>query len=125
MEAFVYQLYIGLLLKFIPFRKIPGMFPNPEPGTQPPITIGTEPTTLLEAIKYATNVVCPFTPWKNKCLVKSLSARRMLSERGIQSQLSLGVSKDNNSRTIAHAWLKFDDFEVVEKDGDYLELHLF
>ena len=41
------------------------------------------------------------------------------------SQLSLGVLKGENSKTIAHAWIKSGDFEVVGKDGDYFEIYLF
>ena len=132
-EALITQFLVGFLLLFIPFRKIPGMFPNPAPNTQLPIAIGTAPSArhpessnmILEEIKYATKRVSRFVPWRNKCLVKALSARKMLTKRGIQSQLSLGVSKDSNSKTVAHAWLKSVDFEVVEKNGEYLELYLF
>lgn len=49
----------------------------------------------------------------------------MLSGRGIVSQLSLGVLKGENSKTIAHAWIISDDFEVVGKEDDYYELYIF
>ena len=65
------------------------------------------------------------SPWKNKCLISSLVARWMLRRRGIDSQLSLGVAKGANGKTIAHAWLKSGDYEIVEKGGDFTQLYLF
>ena len=91
------------------------------------LTLTLAPLTLsrLEVIKAATLSASRLSPWKNKCLVQSLAARWMLKERKIQSQLSLGVTFGQNKNMIAHAWLKADDFEVVEKSGDYKELYLF
>jgi hypothetical protein len=62
---------------------------------------------------------------KNTCLVQSIAGRFMLQRRGIVSKLSLGVRHDKNKKMIAHAWLKTDDFEIVEKSEDYLELYTF
>jgi hypothetical protein len=139
-EACFLQLIIGLLLKIIPFRWIPKLFAsevqgtgykvqgtrnmapgarNQEHGTWHP-ELGT-----LALIKTATQRASRISPWKNKCLVSSLAARRMLNHRKISSQLSLGVAKSENGRMIAHAWLKASDFEVVEKGREFSELYLF
>jgi len=103
----------------IPFKHIPKLFPNPsvlKPATRNP---------QLQEIKQANFSIRHIIPWKNKCLVQSLSARKMLSRRGIESQLSLGVIKGENSKTFAHAWIKAADFEVVGKDEDYSEIYQF
>jgi hypothetical protein len=139
-EAYFLQLTIGLLLKIIPFRWIPKLFSNkaqdtrfkvqgprnPEPGIRNPEhgTWNQEPGTLA-LIKTATQRVSRISPWKNKCLVSSLAARRMLNRRKIQSQLSLGVAKGEKGEMIAHAWLKVGDFEIVEKGREFSELYLF
>jgi hypothetical protein len=153
-EAYFLQLTIGLLLKIIPFRWILKLFSNkaqdtrfkvqgtrnPEPGTRNPEpgirnpepgirnpehgTWNQEPGTLA-LIKTATQRVSRISPWKNKCLVSSLAARRMLNRRKIQSQLSLGVAKGEKGEMIAHAWLKVGDFEIVEKGREFSELYLF
>lgn len=138
LEAFFFQLSIGLLLKIIPFRYIPKLFATPSKITihdsrltahGSRLTTHISPLTikisLLEDVKNAIWSVSRFSPWKNKCLVQSLSARKMLSSRGIMSQLSLGVLKGESTKTVAHAWIKAGDFEVVGKDGDYCELFLF
>lgn len=124
LEAFFYQLSIGLLLKFIPFRYIPKLFAAPSHLTPHSSRLMPDASRLFD-IKNATWSVSRFIPWKNKCLIKSLSARKMLTGRGIQSQLSLGVSNSPNTKITAHAWLRSDDFEVVEKDGEYTELYNF
>jgi hypothetical protein len=124
LEAFFYQLSIGLFLKFIPFRYIPKLFSASSHLTPHSSRLTPDASHLID-IKNATWSVSRFSPWKNKCLVKSLAARRMLNKRCIPSQMSLGVAKDVNSKTIAHAWLKSGDFEVVERNGDYCEFYLF
>jgi hypothetical protein len=134
-EALFFQLLVGLLLKIIPFKWIPRLFSNPSaifsqiPGNsshRTPLSAHLRyHSSTLEEIKAATWRAGRISPWKNKCLVRSLAARWMLRNRKIQSQLSLGVASDNDKKLVAHAWLKADDFEVVEKNGEYKELYLF
>jgi hypothetical protein len=118
-EAYFLQLTVGLLLKLIPFRKIPRLFSSPSRLT-PPVS-----PLIPEQIKQAIQRSGRVAPWRNKCLVQSLAARRMLNRRKISSQLSFGVAKGANGRTIAHAWLKAGDFEIVEKGADFSALYLF
>lgn len=119
LEALVLHLWVGLLLKVIPFRWIPRIFSSPQSA------VGTQQSGDLQLIKSALLRAGRVSPWMNRCLVSSLAARRMLNRRKISSRLSLGVAKSANGQTIAHAWLKVGDFEVVEKSGDYKELYLF
>jgi len=140
LEAFFMHLWVGLLLKIIPFRYIPRFFSSPQfvsltqeksrtrsvgkeaqsrhnvPGRKP------EDITMIKRAIGRANVV---SPWKNKCLVSSLVGRCLLNRRGIVSQLSLGVGKGADGKTVAHAWLKKGDYEIVEKGGDFTELYLF
>jgi hypothetical protein len=125
-EAYFLQLTIGLLLKIVPFIWIPRLFAGKVESRKckKPRTMNEEPGTL-NLIKAAIHHSGPYSPWRNKCLISSLAARRMLNRREIPSQLSLGVEKNTDGKMIAHAWLKADDFEIVEKNGDYKELYLF
>jgi hypothetical protein len=132
-EALFLQFIIGMLLKIVPFRLIPRLFTcriqgtgykvqgnrNQEPGTR------NKENGTNEQIKAAIQRSTPYSPWKNKCLIQSLAARRMLNRRKITSLLSFGVAKSADGKTIAHAWLKVVDFEIVEKSGDYCELCQF
>lgn len=119
LEAFLFQLIAGLLLKAVPFRLIPRFFANPS-RLRPDRSI-----LLLGEIKTATQNASRISPWKNKCLVQSLAARWMLRRRKIRSQLSFGVTSGIDKKILAHAWLAAGDFELVEKEGDYRQLYMF
>ncbi len=119
-EAWYTQLYTGLVLKIVPFKKIPSLFPNPERETR-----NAERGTQLEMLRDAIMLTSRYSLWRNKCLVQSLAARKMLKKRGITSQLSLGLRKNSANRLIAHAWLKTGEKEIVSKSGDFLELFVF
>ena len=118
-EALFLELSVGFLLKVIPFKWIPRFFSNSKRGT------GNEKRETLTLIKTAIQRSSQVSPWKNKCLISSLAARRMLNRRKNSSELFLGVALGENGKMIAHAWLKTGDFEVVEKGGDFRELFLF
>ena len=45
------------------------------------------------------------TPWKNTCLVKALTAHRMLKKRDIHYKIHIGVAPSPNNQLKAHAWL--------------------
>lgn len=139
-EGLFLQGTVGLVLKVIPFRWIPKLFSNKVHDTRYKVqgagymvqgTRSLEPGTLnfeletLPGIKTAIQRASKISPWKNKCLVSSLAARRMLNRRKIPSQLSLGVAKGENGKMIAHAWLRAGDFEVVERTGEFKELYSF
>jgi hypothetical protein len=125
------------MLKVIPFRWIPRLFSAPHssvssqqstPNTSsltPHISRLTSHISYLEQLKTATQRASKVSLWRNKCLIQSLAARRMLSSRRIMSELSLGVAKGHDGKMIAHAWIKAGDFEVVEQSGDYKELFCF
>ncbi|MGG1635389.1 lasso peptide biosynthesis B2 protein [Paenibacillus sp. FSL K6-3182] len=46
------------------------------------------------------------TFWETKCLVRAITAMKMLERRQIESTLYLGTAKDENGKLIAHAWLR-------------------
>lgn len=131
LEALVLHLWVGLLLKLVPFRKIAELFS----GQQPDILAGGEVQSLnsvpgwqsekTEEIRRAVERAGAFSPWRNRCLVSSLAAKRMLNRRDIPSVLSLGVSRGSRGRVVAHAWLKSGNCELVRKDGDYTVLYTF
>ncbi|MDF1561307.1 MAG: lasso peptide biosynthesis B2 protein [Bacteroidales bacterium] len=143
LKALVLHLLIGLLLKIIPFRWVPKLFSNTQysrlragstTNNEPVIRSTDTPSSvsacnnepgMLILIKAATQRANEVSPWRNKCLIQSLAARMMLNRMKIPSQISLGIAKDGEGRRIAHSWLKIDDFEIVEKSGDYLELYRF
>lgn len=118
-EALFVHLWVGLLLKVVPFRWIPRLFSSPKSS------VLSRQSAVIGLIKDAIWRAEKNSPWKNKCLVSSLAGRCMLRRRKIHSQLSLGMAKNTEGKTIAHAWLRVDEYEIVSQAGDYLELKCF
>ena len=118
-ESFLLHLWVGLLVKVIPFRWIARLF------TGHPSSVSGMQSEEIESVKRAIQRAGSISPWKNRCLVSSLVGRSMLNRRNIPSQLSLGVSKDAGGRTVAHAWLISGTVDVTGKQGDFQELFVF
>ncbi len=125
-EALVLHLWVGLLLIVMPFRLIPRLFANPQSVVGSiQSSVFSPQSAVIELIKNAIGRASEVSPWKNKCLVSSLAGRCMLRRRKIASQLSLGVAKDADGKTLAHAWLTAGDSEIVDKMGEFTELFFF
>lgn len=56
-------------------------------------------------VSYVVNRICEKTPWKSRCLVRALTARRLLNEKKVSSTLYLGCAK-REGEFVAHAWLR-------------------
>ena len=119
LEALVLHLWTGLALKVIPFRWIAKVFSSRQSS------VGSPQSEVVELIKTAIGRASKVSPWRNRCLVSSLVGRCMLRRRKISSQLSLGVAKNTEGKTIAHAWLKSGECEIVDRRGGYTELFSF
>ena len=71
--------------------------------------------------RYAINVskvvdrICSKTAWESKCLVRALTARKLLKKKGISSTLYLGCGMEND-KMIAHA-LRCGKLYVTGGDG--------
>jgi hypothetical protein len=59
----------------------------------------------LRRVALAMRTVSRHTPWNSNCLAQALAGKVILSRRGLQSTLYLGVAKDGE-RMEAHAWLR-------------------
>lgn len=70
--------------------------------------------------------VCNKTDWESKCLVRALTARRLLYNAGIHTTLYLGCKYDQGKMS-AHAWLRCGDSYVTggEIRNDYAVVDKF
>lgn len=118
-ESWFLQLFAGLVLKILPFRKITKVFASVESDDR------QRSHSVIYDIKQAIVYSGRLSPWKNECMVQSMAVRWMLNRRKISSRFYLGVTFDQNKKMVAHAWIKADNLEVVEKNGSYLELFIF
>lgn len=72
--------------------------------------------------RYAKNVaivvdrICTKTAWESKCLVRALTAQRLLKKKGIQSTLYLGCGLEGE-KMVAHAWIRVGRMYVSGGDG--------
>ncbi len=119
LEAFLLHLWVGLLLKVVPFRWIPRLFASRQSA------VGSQQSAIVENIRDAVQRAGQVSPWRNRCLVSSLAGRCMLRRRQINSQIHLGIAKNAAGKTIAHAWLEAEGYEVVRKHGDYHDIYIF
>ena len=62
------------------------------------------------------NRICNQTKWQSKCLVRALVAQKLLYRKHIPTTLYLGVKKEN-SKLIAHAWLRAGQLYCTGGDG--------
>lgn len=153
-ESLLFHLIVGLVLKVVPFRWIPRLFASRQFETPAkaesrtrtcPDEVGSvraegqsrhapapmesgvsgRQSGVVEKIQVAVQRAGWISPWRNRCLVSSLAARWMLRRRRISSTFSLGVTKNPDGKTIAHAWLIASGCEIVEKRGEYTELYRF
>jgi len=131
LEAVVLHLWIGLLLKIIPFKRIQMVFANPQfeaptqKGAQTRHIVSGRKSEVIDFIRIAILRSGRVSPWKNRCLVSSLAGRCMLRRRKITSQLSLGVAKSAEGKTIAHAWLRAGNVEIVSAHDGFQEMFHF
>lgn len=70
-----------------------------------------------QRISYVVNRVCDRTKWDSKCLVRALTAQRLLAVNGIESTLYLGCKEDEKHTMIAHAWIRCGRLFVTGGDG--------
>ncbi len=60
--------------------------------------------------------ICDNTYWESKCLIKALTAQRLLVEKKIASTLYLGVTYEKNILE-AHAWLRCGELYITGGNG--------
>ncbi|SCY64882.1 lasso peptide biosynthesis B2 protein [Butyrivibrio sp. INlla14] len=68
-------------------------------------------------VSYAVNQVCSKTRWESKCLVRALTAQKLLAEKGIESTMYLGVKEDGNHKMVAHSWIRVGKVFVTGGNG--------
>ena len=101
--ALYYTAYYRAFILFVPFNKLRKRMGNvkqesPEEETK-------EVYRTARHISWVVRSVANRTPWESKCLVRALTAQKMLKSRGISTTLYLGVKKEADEMK-AHAWLR-------------------
>jgi len=112
-EAFIRLLQARLML----YRKFARIAPTL--GVRSLETEMSSPTDDYVPIKHVASAIAAVsrhTPWQSTCLIKAIAGLKMLEERGIESTLYLGTSKEDDGKLSAHAWLRSGSFYVSGGD---------
>jgi len=115
-EAIFYLYAAKILLLILPIKNCIQFFPAKN------CLVKEWELEYLLTIKRAITRTNRLAIWKNVCLVQSIAARWILQHRKISSRLSIGVAHDKDKKLIAHAWIKVNNIEIVNKSLDYTEL---
>lgn len=103
---------IRIMLWILPFsviQKIVGRFT---------VVSGESHTVPMEKLTWAVAVMSRYVP-KSTCLTRALTAQILLAWQNYNSNLKIGVSK-NNGEFEAHAWLESDNLIVLgESEVEY------
>ena len=130
-EAVYFQFYYKLSLNCISFNKISKQFKKENLSDKMP------DRALLFCIHTAVQRANKVAFWKNRCLVCSLAARRMIEKRGINSTIHLAIRFVDQQKAVnntfaykqtmeAHAWLTVGDFYVTPRLNEkFKEIYQF
>lgn len=82
-------------------------------------SVETEPKEVYKyvaSISRIVNRICTKTSWESKCLVRALTAQKLLRRKNIHSTMYLGC-KLNEGKMVAHAWLRCGELYITGGNG--------
>lgn len=107
LEALAWLVWAKLLLLTVPFRWIaPRLGPLQRESAT---TLGEAEQRLALRISWAVQSVAAHVPLGLVCLPQAMAAKWMLRRRRLASTLYLGVTRPEETRMTAHAWLRAGD----------------
>lgn len=116
LEAFAYLGITRAILLLIPFKYI-----APRLGRQfNDLPDGPKQSNIPEWVQHtawAVETAARQTPWESACLVQAITGKFLLKQRGLETQLFLGMKKDPYGKLSAHAWLKAGSEILIGKNG--------
>jgi len=68
-------------------------------------------------VSYVVHQVCGKTKWESRCLVRALTAQKLLADKGIDSTMYLGCKEDESGKMVAHSWLRCGEYFITGGDG--------
>lgn len=116
LQAWIYSAYYRFQMLYYNTKKLNKRWGIE--GEESPEDATMDEYRYAKKVAYAVNQVCNKTKWESKCLVRALSAQKLLKKKGIQSTMYLGCGLDENGKMIAHAWLRCGRMYVTGGNGD-------
>ena len=113
-KAYIYAAYYRLCILFFNKRhksKLESMLG--ERNQESSYETKKEELRIAKKVSRHVNRVAEHTPWESKCMVRAMTAQRLLKEHNIETTLYLGVGTDENGGMRAHAWLRYGGYCVT------------
>jgi hypothetical protein len=115
-EALAWLGLMRLAVLTLPFKRISAWLGSE--GKETPNTPLPEPQAQIAIlVARAIRRIQPFTPWDSNCLAQALTARRMLTRRGLACTTYLGATIEGQKGIIAHAWLRCGPWILTGASG--------
>lgn len=113
-QAWLYSAVFRFHMLYTKSNKLPHKWGKE--GEESSKTATIEEYRYAKRVAYAVNHVCNKTKWESKCLVRALTAQKLLRKKGISSTLYLGCGLEDG-KMVAHAWLRCGKMYVTGGDG--------
>lgn len=114
--SYLYSAKFRFQIKFIEskhLKKIWGI-----EGQESPTSVEPWKYSYARNVSFVVNRICDKTSWESKCLVRALTAQKLLKQKGISSTLYLGCGYDENGKMVAHAWIRTGTMFVTGGNGN-------
>ncbi len=115
LEVFILLGFSRFLLLAVPFKTVAPFLG--QSGIESPDFISENQLKIGKKIAWGVNLMSRHTLWESKCLGQAITAKIMLRRRKINSTIYLGVSRDEEKKMIAHAWLRCGDMILTGNRG--------
>ncbi|SEQ23038.1 lasso peptide biosynthesis B2 protein [Butyrivibrio sp. TB] len=102
-KSYIYSFYFRFLIKKTPMTRVYKKLGKKD--VESPVEETIENQRLARLYAFHVNRITEHLPWEEKCFVRALTLKKLLSEKKISCTIYLGVKKEENGMS-AHAWLR-------------------
>ena len=116
-EAFILSGVYRFMVLYLPFKYVKKRLGVPKKESAKEESV--EVYRLAKEIRGLVLLVCKYTPWESKCLIRAMLVQHFLKRKKIATTIYLGVNKDDLNNMKAHAWIRCGEMIVTgqyEKD---------
>ena len=116
-EAFILSGVYRFMVLYLPFKYVKKRLGVPKKESAKEESV--EVYRLAKEIRGGVLLVCKYTPWESKCLIRAMLVQHFLKRKKIATTIYLGVNKDDLNNMKAHAWIRCGEMIVTgqyEKD---------
>ena len=112
--VYIYAAYYRMCMLFIPKPRLEKKMGIR--GVESEAEVPLNDIKMAKLVGFHVNRVTGHTPWESKCLVRAMTARKILMKKGINTTLYLGVGTEDD-KMVAHAWLRCGALYVTGGNG--------